>query len=318
MDRWKSLVADSLAAALAFAGAARAENECGTPEARQEVVCSPSTYDPAQGNIFYSYDENSRNETSGDFAIRLTRDPSIDYDRDRPGDDVWVFPEDHDVRIYSAVWISPGEFGEYTGDISLHSSTDVTSNGRGIRLQQVRPGLEERAGLVGERGSNSAAEQHPREHGADQPVCPEVAVEGDRLRARIPTAFLTCLHDGPRKMASPRSRLVCSRTGIEPANDDTHTAATISIDGLLHLSVNGQRARTCNAILRRQRRLVGCSFYSHDVTTRAGYRRHARRERSEWPREDCIPGSPWTGGSLRFGNRLRRTFGCGSIRRLSA
>ena len=54
------------------------------------------------------------------------------------------------------------------------------------------------------------------------------------------------------------------------------------------------------------------------VTTRAGYRRRARRGRSEWPPEGCIPGSPWTGGSLRFGNRLRRTFGCGSTRRLSA
>ena len=30
------------------------------------------------------------------------------------------------------------------------------------------------------------------------------------------------------------------------------------------------------------------------------------------------PGSPWTADSLRFGNRLRRTCGCGSIRRLSA
>ena len=54
------------------------------------------------------------------------------------------------------------------------------------------------------------------------------------------------------------------------------------------------------------------------VTTRASYRRRVRRERFEWPPEDCIPGSPWTGGSLRFGNRLRRTFGCGSTRRLSA
>ena len=51
---------------------------------------------------------------------------------------------------------------------------------------------------------------------------------------------------------------------------------------------------------------------------RASYRRRVRRERFEWPLGDCIPGSPWTGGSLRFGNRLRRTFGCGSTRRLSA
>ena len=58
-----------------------------------------------------------------------------------------------------------------------------------------------------------------------------------------------------------------------------------------------------------------CSFV---VTTRASYRRRVRRERFEWPPEDCIPGSPWTGDSWRFCNRLRRTFGCGSIRRLSA
>ena len=58
--------------------------------------------------------------------------------------------------------------------------------------------------------------------------------------------------------------------------------------------------------------------HNRRVTTRASYRRRVRRERFEWPPEDCIPGSPWTGGSLRFGNRLRRTFGCGSTRRLSA
>ena len=55
-----------------------------------------------------------------------------------------------------------------------------------------------------------------------------------------------------------------------------------------------------------------------DVTTRAGYRRRARRERFEWPPADCNPGWPWTGDSLRFGSRRRRTFGCGSSRRLSA
>ena len=54
------------------------------------------------------------------------------------------------------------------------------------------------------------------------------------------------------------------------------------------------------------------------VTTRAGYRRRARRERFEWPPADCNPGWPWTGDSLRFGSRRRRTFGCGSSRRLSA
>ena len=54
------------------------------------------------------------------------------------------------------------------------------------------------------------------------------------------------------------------------------------------------------------------------VTTHPCYQRHARRERSEWPPTGCSPGSPWTADSLRFGNRLRRTCGCGSILRLSA
>ena len=63
---------------------------------------------------------------------------------------------------------------------------------------------------------------------------------------------------------------------------------------------------------------IGAAERTSRVTTRASYRRRVRRERFEWPPEDCIPGSPWTGGSLRFGNRLRRTFGCGSTRRLSA
>ena len=54
-----------------------------------------------------------------------------------------------------------------------------------IRRQRIRPSVEKRASLVGERGGDAAAEQHPRDHGADQPVCPQVAVEGNRLRARI-------------------------------------------------------------------------------------------------------------------------------------
>ena len=54
------------------------------------------------------------------------------------------------------------------------------------------------------------------------------------------------------------------------------------------------------------------------VTTRASYRRCYLRGRFGWRREGCIPGWPWTGDSLRFGNRRRRTCECGSIRRLSA
>ena len=54
------------------------------------------------------------------------------------------------------------------------------------------------------------------------------------------------------------------------------------------------------------------------ITTHPCYQRHVRPERSEWPPAGCSPDSPWTADSLRCGNRLRRTFGCGSILRLSA
>ena len=110
---------------------ARAENECGVPDSGVEIVCSPSSYDPEGGSIIYSYDENGRDETSGDFTIRLTGDLSLNYDRERPGDDEFISPEDHNVS-HSAVTITPGEVGEYTGDLSLYSSADVTSNARGI------------------------------------------------------------------------------------------------------------------------------------------------------------------------------------------
>ena len=109
---------------------ARADNECGPPE--REVVCSPSTYDPAQGNIFYSHDENGMDETTSDLFIRLAEDLSINYDRERPGDDVYTSPYDNRVRFNNAVWIAPGEFGEYAGDVSLYSSADIASNARGI------------------------------------------------------------------------------------------------------------------------------------------------------------------------------------------
>ena len=59
-------------------------------------------------------------------------------------------------------------------------------------------------------------------------------------------------------------------------------------------------------------------YASRIVTTHPCYQRHARRERSEWPPAGCSPDTPWTADSLRFGNRLGRTCGCGSILRLSA
>ena len=116
---------------LAFGGVARAENECGAPEPGVELTCSPSNYDSAEdGNIFYGPDESN-----GDFTIRLTDDLVLDYDREAPGDDFYSLPGDPESRRYSAVWITPTETGYgYTGDISVFSSADVTSNARGISV----------------------------------------------------------------------------------------------------------------------------------------------------------------------------------------
>ena len=103
-----------------------AENECGPHEAGVEIVCSSSNYDPSEGNIFYG-----GREESGDFTIRLNEDVSVRYDRDAPGDDVYVFSEPAGLQGSSAVSIWPGEIGTHIGDISLFSSADVTSNGGG-------------------------------------------------------------------------------------------------------------------------------------------------------------------------------------------
>ena len=54
------------------------------------------------------------------------------------------------------------------------------------------------------------------------------------------------------------------------------------------------------------------------VTTLTRNRQHDRRGRFGWPPRGCILDRPWSGGSLRYGSRLRRIDGCGSIRRPSA
>ncbi len=117
-----------VAVALGVAGTARAENECGQPEAGTQVVCSPSNYDAAtDGNIVYR-----PGETSGsDFAIRLADGLSIRYDRDDPDDDQLVLP-DEGGPLYSAVRIETG--ADHAGDISLFSSADMSSNARGISV----------------------------------------------------------------------------------------------------------------------------------------------------------------------------------------
>ena len=117
-----------LAAVLGGAGAARAENECGLPEAGTPVVCSSSNYDAdTDGNIVYRPSETHR----GDFTIRLSDDVHIHYDRDDPEDDQLLFPFFGDP-LYSAVRIETD--AEHTGDVSFFSSADVTSNARGLSV----------------------------------------------------------------------------------------------------------------------------------------------------------------------------------------
>ena len=116
------------AVALGLPGAARAENECGRPEAGTPVVCSASNYDAAaDGNIVYRTGEVG----GGDFTIRLADDLSIRYDRHDPDDDRLFF-SDGATPLYSAVRIDTD--ADHTGDISLFSSADVTSNARGISV----------------------------------------------------------------------------------------------------------------------------------------------------------------------------------------
>ena len=117
-----------LAFVLGDAGSARAENECGMPEAEVPVVCSPSNYDEdAHGNIVYRPSETHE----GDFTIRLTDDLTVRYDRDDPDDDQLLFPV-LEVPLYSAVRIETD--ADHTGNVSLFSSADVMSNGRGISV----------------------------------------------------------------------------------------------------------------------------------------------------------------------------------------
>ena len=69
------------------------------------------------------------------------------------------------------------------------------------------------------------------------PIVSAPAVAPRALRSPARIACLPCVRDCRLEIASPRPRPVCSRTGIEPDNDDTDTAATMSIDGLFYLSV---------------------------------------------------------------------------------
>ena len=69
--KWRAAVLLLTAIFMLTAPDARAENECGPPVAEEEIVCSPSTYDPSNGNIFYGPDEANE----GDFSIPALRGP---------------------------------------------------------------------------------------------------------------------------------------------------------------------------------------------------------------------------------------------------
>ena len=119
-----------LAVVLGVFGTARAENECGQPGA--SIICSPSNYDAARdGSIIYRLGDAH----GGNFTIHLTDDLSIRYDLDNINDDSLLFPEVapyNGAPLYSAVRIQAD--ADYTGDISLFSSADVVSDGRGISV----------------------------------------------------------------------------------------------------------------------------------------------------------------------------------------
>ena len=109
----------------------------------------------------------------------------------------------------------------------------------------------------------------------------------------LPTAFLTSLHDCPRQMASPRTRLVCSRTGIEPGDDDTDTAATMSIDGLFYLSVGRLRLQPGPPVRHRRRRARHVQSARSRRRTRAPGRAGRRRLDRGCPR------ALWSGAGRR-------------------
>lgn len=180
------MVALALAAFFMLAAPdARAENECGPPVADEEIVCSPSTYDPANGNIFYGPDEANQ----GDFSIRLTGDLSLNYDSSKPGDDFYFDSEAPENRRLSAVWVTPrdSESG-YTGDISLASSADITSIGRGISVGHYGESgdlrMEVRGGAITTTGKEAYAIHNYHEGAGDTNlIISGVTVHTDGQRA---------------------------------------------------------------------------------------------------------------------------------------
>ena len=187
---WASIAAIGLVQAtlLGFAVDARAENECGPPVADEEIVCSSSNYDPSNGNIFYG--PNEANE--GDLSIRLTRDLSINYDSSKAGDDFYFDSENPENRRLSAVWVTPRDFDSgYMGDISLVSSADITSSGRGISVGHYGESgalrMEIRGGTITTTGDGSYAIHNYHEGAGDT----NLIVSGVTVHTDGSSAFAT-------------------------------------------------------------------------------------------------------------------------------
>lgn len=126
-----------LTIALGAVGAVRAENECGRPEGGAPIVCSTATYDAARdGNILYRI----TGADGENIVIRFLAGLSIRYDRDNSDDDLPLFPGGSGILseqpLYSAARIETD--GDYMGNISLSSSANVISNGRGISIAHNR------------------------------------------------------------------------------------------------------------------------------------------------------------------------------------
>lgn len=186
--KWRAAVLLLTAVFILTAPDARAENECGPPVAEEEVVCSSSTYDPADGNIFYGPDDANQ----GDFSIRLTGDLSLNYDSSKPGDDFYFDSENPEDRRLSAVWVTPRDFGSgYTGDISLVSSADITSSGRGISVGHYGESgalrMEIRGGAITTTGNGSYAIHNYHEGAGDT----NLIVSGVTVHTDGPRAFAT-------------------------------------------------------------------------------------------------------------------------------
>ena len=187
----KLAAAPLLTLLLACGADAWAEHECGPPEAGVEIVCSPSNYDPSRdGNIFYGPDEANE-----DITIRLSEGLAIHYDREAPGDDVYVPPDDPENPRYSAVWVTPWEFDYgYSGAISLTSLAEVTSNGRGISVGHYGESgplrMEILGGSITTTGEGSHAIHSYREGAGDTDVIVRnvpVQTDGSRALAIVST-----------------------------------------------------------------------------------------------------------------------------------